>query len=258
MTHPSTSLIYSITSTTESLACHEPESSKCHGHNKSRLSKHKIPRPNLRVNETLNYHELNNWSRCYKHNKLSKYESRSKSEFQTETETGLYQSHRMCDQFVTFVTVTNLQAVTDLTLWPNSFLCFFCSFFSKTSLVTFWSQMSQMVTLSVVAGTNLFLFLFRLKWFRMNEIRQNIPESRLLFGFRLGTALTNKLCTKIGSDEQTRNKNRMSRMVVTNSKFQLNVKESRRLGNCGHESGKDATLESVLKGDTLICKLHII
>ena len=121
--------------------------------------------------------------------------------------------------------------------------------------------MSQMVKLSVVTGTNLFLFLFRLKWFGMNEIRQKIPESKLcfcfLFGIMLRMALTNKLGTKIGS-EQTRNKNRMSRVVVTNSKHQLNVKESRRLGNRGHESGKDATLESVLKGDTLICKLHII
>jgi len=34
-------------------------------------------------------------------------ESRSEPDFQTETETGLYQSHRMGDQFVTFVTVTN-------------------------------------------------------------------------------------------------------------------------------------------------------
>ena len=33
--------------------------------------------------------------------------SRSEPDFQTETEIGLYHSHRMCDQFVTFVTVTN-------------------------------------------------------------------------------------------------------------------------------------------------------
>jgi len=34
-------------------------------------------------------------------------ESRSEPNFQTETKTGLYQSHRMCDQFMIFVTVTN-------------------------------------------------------------------------------------------------------------------------------------------------------
>ena len=43
--------------------------------------------------------------------------------------------------------------------------------------------MSQMVTLSIVTGTTLFLFLFRLKWFGMNEIRKNIPESELCFCF---------------------------------------------------------------------------
>ena len=52
--------------------------------------------------------------------------------------------------------------------------------------------MSHMVTNSNVTGTNLFLFQFRLKWFRMNEIRQNIPESELclcfLFGIRIGMA----------------------------------------------------------------------
>jgi len=34
-------------------------------------------------------------------------------------------------------------------------------------LVTFWSQMSQMVTLSDVTGTNLFMFTFSRKWFWM-------------------------------------------------------------------------------------------
>ena len=57
--------------------------------------------------------------------------------------------------------------------------------------------MSQMVTRSIVTGTNLFLFLFRLKWFGMNEIQQNtIPYSELCFcflsGIRLGTALRKK------------------------------------------------------------------
>jgi len=49
-----------------------------------------------------------------------------------------------------------------------------------------------MVTNSDVTGTDLFLFLFGLKWFGMNEIRQNIPESELcfcfLFGIWIGTA----------------------------------------------------------------------
>ena len=56
--------------------------------------------------------------------------------------------------------------------------------------------MSQMVTNSNMTGTDLFLFLFRFKWFGMNEIRQNIPESELCFCFlfgiriRVGTALS--------------------------------------------------------------------
>jgi len=65
--------------------------------------------------------------------------------------------------------------------------------------------MSQMVTNSHVTGTNLsietetstILILFRLEWFGMNKIRQNIPESELcfcfLFGIRIGTALTTGL-----------------------------------------------------------------
>jgi len=72
----------------------------------------------------------------------------------------------------------------------------FFSFFSKTDLVrvTFWLQMSQMVTNSNVTGTNLSLFLFQLNWCGMNIIRQNIQESVLcfcfLFGVRIGTALS--------------------------------------------------------------------
>jgi len=53
--------------------------------------------------------------------------------------------------------------------------------------------MSQMVTFSKVTGTNLFLFLIRLKWIGMSEIWENIQESELCFCFlfeiRLGTAL---------------------------------------------------------------------
>jgi len=40
-----------------------------------------------------------------------------------------------------------------------------------------------MVTNSNVTGTTLFLLLFRLKWFGMNEIRPNIPESEVCFSF---------------------------------------------------------------------------
>jgi len=53
-----------------------------------------------------------------------------------------------------------------------------------------------MVKISNLTGTNLFLFLFRLKWIGMNAIRQNIPESELclsfLLGIRIGTALREK------------------------------------------------------------------
>jgi len=72
----------------------------------------------------------------------------------------------------------------------NFFSVFLFIYFSKTGLVTFWWQMSQMVT--IVTGTTLFLFMFRLKRFGMNEIRKSIPPSELcfcfLFGIRLGTA----------------------------------------------------------------------
>jgi len=56
--------------------------------------------------------------------------------------------------------------------------------------------MSQMVKNSNVTGTNLFWFLFQLKWFGMNEILQNISvtENELCFcfqfGIRIGTALS--------------------------------------------------------------------
>jgi len=96
----------------------------------------------------------------------------------------------MCDQFVTFVTVTICHKIAFVTKFVR---CFLFSFFSKTGLVIFGSQMSQMVTFSIVTGTGLFPFLFRLKWCGMNEIRKNIQESELcfcfLFDFRLGTAL---------------------------------------------------------------------
>ena len=71
----------------------------------------------------------------------------------------------MCDQFMAFVTVTNCHKFEFVTEYFP--LIFLYSFFSKTGLVTFWSQMSQMVTLSDVTGTNLFLFMFSRKWFRM-------------------------------------------------------------------------------------------
>jgi len=100
------------------------------------------------------------------------------SGFQTETETSfLYQSQTMfdiCDGHK----MSQFQ-ICDLghTLW------IFFSFFGKTDCVTFCSQM---VTDSNVTGTNLFLFLFRLKWFGMNEIRQNLSESELCFCFLFG------------------------------------------------------------------------
>jgi len=52
---------------------------------------------------------------------------------------------------------------------PGHTLCIFGSFFSITALVTFWSQMSQIVIHSNVTRTNLFLFLIskemvRTKW----------------------------------------------------------------------------------------------
>jgi len=74
-------------------------------------------------------------------------------------------------------------------------LWFFSSFFYQNTFGDiFWTQISQMVIKSNVTGTNLFLFLFRLKWFGMNDFWQNIPDSELcfcfLFGIRIGTALS--------------------------------------------------------------------
>jgi len=83
-------------------------------------------------------------------------------------------THTQCVTFVTVTKCHNFEFVTSVTLS----VFFFCS---KTDLVTLWSQMSQMVTNSNVTGTHLFLFLFRLKWFGMNEIRQNTPEYEVCF-----------------------------------------------------------------------------
>jgi len=78
---------------------------------------------------------------------------------------------RVCTSHTEFVTnlwqLWRSQTVTNLNLWPNLFLRFLFSFFSKTGLVTFWLQISQMVTISDVTGTNLFVFTFSRKWFRM-------------------------------------------------------------------------------------------
>ena len=79
-------------------------------------------------------------------------------------------------------------------LWSQHSHALVCSsFFGKTFLVTFWLQMSQMVTSSNMCSTNLFLFLFGLNFSGMNKVRKNIPESQLffcfLFGIRIGTAL---------------------------------------------------------------------
>jgi len=90
--------------------------------------------------------------------------------------------------------ICDCHKLSQIWICDRFFFSVFFSFFSKTGLVTFWSRMSQMVTLSIVTGTNLLLVLFRLKWLGTNEIRKNIPESELcfcfLFGIRLGTALT--------------------------------------------------------------------
>ena len=80
----------------------------------------------------------------------------------------------MRDQIVIFVTVTNCHKFEFATEFFALFS--FLALLSRIGLVTFWSQMSQIVTLSIVIGTHLFLFLFRLKWFGMNEIRQKIPN----------------------------------------------------------------------------------
>ena len=64
-----------------------------------------------------------------------------------------------------------------------------------------------MITNSNVTSTNLFPFLFRVKWFRINEIRQNIPESGICFCFRFGIrirmALTLINCTQLRTKRQS-------------------------------------------------------
>ena len=88
-------------------------------------------------------------------------------------------SHTQCVTFATNTKYLNFW-ICDLghTLW---FFLFFWiwSHFGHVTMVT----MSQMVTDSNATGTDLFLFLFRLKWFRMNKIRENTLESELCFCF---------------------------------------------------------------------------
>jgi len=83
------------------------------------------------------------------------------------------------------------------------FSVFFISFFSQTGLVTFLSQMSQMVTLSIVTGTNLFLFLFRLKRFGMNEIRKRYNRKWALFLFSVWNPARNgsEACALLNSGQ---------------------------------------------------------
>ena len=83
--------------------------------------------------------------------------------FYSNKQTNKLKRNRVCTshtQCVTIVSVTkchNFEFVTSVTRSD------FFIFFSKTDLVTFWSQISQMVTNSNVTGTNLFQFLCRLK-----------------------------------------------------------------------------------------------
>jgi len=56
-----------------------------------------------------------------------------------------------------------------------------------------------MVTLSIVTGTNLFLFVFWLKWFGMYEIQEDIPESELCFCFCLESSSERLLARKKSS-----------------------------------------------------------
>ena len=105
-----------------------------------------------------------------------------------------------------FVTVTNCDCHNFEFVTAVTRSGFFYCFLRKTDLVTvsFWLQM---VTNSNVTDANLFLFLFRLKWFGMNEIRQNIPESEICFCFRFGirirTALTLINCTRRRTTSQS-------------------------------------------------------
>ena len=115
-------------------------------------------------------------------------ESRSDPDFKQKQKQGLYQSHSICENLWH---LWRSQNVTNSKLWPGLLLWIFFLFFCKTEVVTFWSQMSQMVTRSNVTATNLFLFLFSRQWFGMNEIQQNIQESELCLEF----------CVESGSEQ---------------------------------------------------------
>jgi len=93
------------------------------------------------------------------------------SGFQTETETGFVPvTVNVCSD-----NLWRSQNVTISNLWHRSHTLNFL-LFSNTDLVTFWSQMSQMVTHSNVTGANLFLFLFS------KEMVRNVC---ILFGIRI-------------------------------------------------------------------------
>jgi len=64
-------------------------------------------------------------------------ESRSYPDSKQKNKQGLYQSHSMCDYMWH---LWRSQNVTNSNLWPCLFLSIFFIFFSKTDLVTFWSQ----------------------------------------------------------------------------------------------------------------------
>ena len=102
------------------------------------------------------------------------------------------------------MTVTKCQNFEFVTLVTRSGFCILIfkikikSVFQANmrDLVTFWSQILKIITNWNVTCSNLLLFLFRLRWFGMNKIRQNKLKSEpcfyLLFGIRLGTALRRK------------------------------------------------------------------
>ena len=104
---------------------------------------------------------------------------------------------RVCTSHTEFVTnlrhLWRSQTVTNLNLWPNLFLRFLFSFFSKTGLITFWSNKSQMVILSDVTSTNMFMFTFYGNGSEWNEIQTKITECDLclcsMFGIQIRTAL---------------------------------------------------------------------
>jgi len=114
---------------------------------------------------------------------ILKAQGRSDPDSKQKQSQGLYQSHSMCDHLWH---LWRSQNFTILDLWPRLFLWILFSYFCKTSLVTIWSQTSQMVTHSNLTSTTLFLFLFSRKWFGINEIQQSIPESKLCFCFLFG------------------------------------------------------------------------